>query len=368
MPLCQYCRTQYPEGSIYCPHCGTKVVIEPPSRGFFCSTCGYPNLPGAIFCTKCGRPLAQFRKQSSPSHVLPPKTVVRDYHYPAKLSIGNILYGGYNILQRHPKIFLIAIFAGIIDILLQLALLSQTFGFYLYPYPYEYSYYPISPFPLIFLIIVMVVTSFLVSSFLTSWVLTSFKQIRRQREGLPLDLGKSFNEGLRFLPSIIGGTILVVMIILGVNLGGILGTIFIFMLMVGPVYNNPDYPYYYPYYSYISFIFIIALIGFLIVNIVLQMLFTYVSQSIVLDERGAGASLSRSWRFAKKYFWITLGVSVILFLLSIGLSMFFGFIPFVGVVILRGVQTTSIICFAWAYDEFKHTTDEPIMQRYYRPF
>ncbi|MFX0067187.1 MAG: zinc-ribbon domain-containing protein [Candidatus Hermodarchaeota archaeon] len=368
MPLCQNCGSQYPEESIYCPHCGTKVIVEPPSRGYFCSTCGYPNLPGASFCTNCGRPLAKFRKQSSPSHVLPPKTVFREYEYPPKLSVGNILYEGYNILQRHPKIFLIAIFAGIIDILIQFALLSYLYGVNLYSNPSEYLYYSYSPFPLIFLIIVITLISYLVSSFFTSWVLTSFKQIRRQREGVPLDLGISFNEGLRFLPSIIGATILVAIITLGVNFAGILGTIFISMLMLGPFYNNPDYPYY-SSYAYQSLIFLIpALIGFLVVNIALQMLFTYVSQSIVLDERGAGASLSRSWRFAKKYFWITLGVSIVIFLISMGLSLFFGFMPFISAIVARGVQTTSIVCFAWAYDEGKHTIDEPRMQRYYRPY
>ncbi|MFX1253270.1 MAG: zinc-ribbon domain-containing protein [Promethearchaeota archaeon] len=363
MLLCQNCGTQYPEGSIYCPHCGTKVIVEPPSRGFFCSTCGYPNLPAANFCTNCGRPLATFRRQSRPTQALPPKTIVREYHYPAKLSIGNILYSGYNILQRYPKIFLIAILAGIIDILLQLAVLSQTFYVSPYPYGYSDSYYPYSPFPLIFLIIVTSLISFLVSSFFTSWVLTSYKQIRRQREGAPLDLGESFNEGLRFLPSIIGAAILVGIIIVGVNIVGGLGTIFAFMFMFGPLYSNPDYPYY-PSYVYQSLIFLIpALIGFLIVNIALWILFTYVSQSIVLDERGAGAGLSRSWRFAKKYFWITLGVSIIIFLISMGLILFFGFIPFISAIVLRGGQMTLIVCFAWAYDEFKHTTNEPIMQR-----
>jgi Putative virion core protein (lumpy skin disease virus) len=50
---CSSCGSNCPEGTNFCPECGTKI-ISPPAGRRFCSNCGTEIPPGGIFCGSCG--------------------------------------------------------------------------------------------------------------------------------------------------------------------------------------------------------------------------------------------------------------------------------------------------------------------------
>lgn len=50
--ICPSCHRQVPEGSHFCPHCGTPLDDK-------CPHCGHQNIPNAKFCAFCGRPLVR---------------------------------------------------------------------------------------------------------------------------------------------------------------------------------------------------------------------------------------------------------------------------------------------------------------------
>lgn len=52
MMTCSSCGHSIPQGSKFCPECGTKV--EAPTGKKFCSQCGNEVAPGAKFCPQCG--------------------------------------------------------------------------------------------------------------------------------------------------------------------------------------------------------------------------------------------------------------------------------------------------------------------------
>ncbi len=54
---CQNCNANIPEGSVFCPNCGSKVTVPQPEAApasAFCSNCGERLAPGSAFCTNCG--------------------------------------------------------------------------------------------------------------------------------------------------------------------------------------------------------------------------------------------------------------------------------------------------------------------------
>ena len=64
---CQYCGSEIPDNSSFCPNCGQKAVS--PENGpekKFCDSCGAPLEPGRAFCPNCGKP-ASGDTQQSPS-------------------------------------------------------------------------------------------------------------------------------------------------------------------------------------------------------------------------------------------------------------------------------------------------------------
>lgn len=57
---CQNCNTPIPEGSVFCPNCGTKVEAPqaehtvPQEDASYCANCGEKLAPGSAFCPNCG--------------------------------------------------------------------------------------------------------------------------------------------------------------------------------------------------------------------------------------------------------------------------------------------------------------------------
>ena len=48
--ICPTCHKEIPEGSHFCPYCGTPLDDQ-------CPHCGHQNIPHAKFCSYCGKPL-----------------------------------------------------------------------------------------------------------------------------------------------------------------------------------------------------------------------------------------------------------------------------------------------------------------------
>lgn len=73
---CQYCGSEIPDNSSFCPNCGQKAVS--PENGpekKFCDNCGAPLEPGRAFCPNCGKPASGDTQQSSAfSQGTPPYT------------------------------------------------------------------------------------------------------------------------------------------------------------------------------------------------------------------------------------------------------------------------------------------------------
>ncbi len=55
---CQYCNTEIPDNSSFCPHCGQKAApAENGPEKKFCDNCSAPLEPGQSFCPGCGKPV-----------------------------------------------------------------------------------------------------------------------------------------------------------------------------------------------------------------------------------------------------------------------------------------------------------------------
>jgi len=51
---CPNCGSNCPEGTNFCPECGTKLLAPAPAGKRFCTSCGTEITPGSAFCTSCG--------------------------------------------------------------------------------------------------------------------------------------------------------------------------------------------------------------------------------------------------------------------------------------------------------------------------
>ncbi|MFX0067188.1 MAG: hypothetical protein ACFFC7_34080 [Candidatus Hermodarchaeota archaeon] len=118
---------------------------------------------------------------------------------------------------------------------------------------------------------------------------------------------------------------------------------------------HPVYSYYYSFGSPVFIAAVLVPLVFFGVISIFQIVFSYVYQTIVLDELAVVKGFSRSWKFVKKYFWVTLGTTTVFTLSSIALHLFFGWSSIITLLIMRFIQTGSIVCFAWAYDEFRYS-------------
>lgn len=64
--ICSKCGSQIPDGSAFCPVCGTSVPAG------FCANCGSPLNSGAAFCNKCGAKVNAGTQQVQPVQQVPP--------------------------------------------------------------------------------------------------------------------------------------------------------------------------------------------------------------------------------------------------------------------------------------------------------
>lgn len=61
---CQYCNSEIPDHSTFCPNCGKECAVNSEVKGNgaakkFCENCGAPLQADSDFCTNCGKPINQ---------------------------------------------------------------------------------------------------------------------------------------------------------------------------------------------------------------------------------------------------------------------------------------------------------------------
>jgi hypothetical protein len=170
---------------------------------------------------------------------------------------------------------------------------------------------------------------------------------------------ESFKMSLRIFPKAMVVQLLLLGITLGVTFGMIFLGLIILLGLASASYSSPSS------FLVILIIVLILLLGAVGLSFVITILFTYVIQSLVFDGTGVTNSFKRSWRFARQYFWTTVGVTILFNVASNALGFFlvpsyaiFGISSFVIIIssmVSRLVEAYRTICFGWAFEEFKHT-------------
>ncbi len=138
--ICTKCGSQIPDGSAFCPNCGTAAPSDVPASGSrFCSSCGSPVNPGAAFCNKCGAPVgaqaqapaAQPVQPAAPAQQpvytqpVPPPVQQAPYMQPAMQAAA----GGAAVKTKKSKYpLIITIIAVFLAITLVVVLIFNPFG------------------------------------------------------------------------------------------------------------------------------------------------------------------------------------------------------------------------------------------------
>ena len=300
------------------------------------------------------------------------------YGYPGQITLNgsSILRNGIFYFRTYPKLLLIILCAVLMDggmILLGLgsysilspdSLLSGSMttpfeGIFAVPTVF-FGYSPV-------ILGVSLVISFISGIFFQCWYYTSLKEIRYNKDVSP-DIKNSLMNSFKFLPRAIAAQLIIIGITIALLLGYVLGMAVMLVMGSGTV-NDSGY-----YQSMLIFLLVILAISFgiMILEYILTIFFTYVNMSIVFDDKkGVIFSLKRSWRFSRTYFWTTVGIFIVFFVLSsavVYLQMVFSLsyysvlgsgliFSLIYSAISRLIEAYKSISLAWAYDEFKHTIE-----------
>lgn len=312
-----------------------------------------------VRCPVCGQ-------QSLAPTTQRPRKVGISYPREIALTVSSILQNGIFYFRTYPQLLLIILCAIVIDVGFVLLGLSTNsilnsispllgLGIPVAGFLGTYSFVN-----LIFIFVI----SFVINNFFQCWYYTSLKEIRRNKDS-PLNIGESFKNSFRFLPRVVAAQLTIIGILIAMLIGFILVLVVLSGLMINVGDINQTFYYF----------LMIILVGILIVVAIVALftiLFSYVNMSIVFDdESGVILSLKRSWRFARRYFWTTVGMLLIFIFLSYAVnfvqsffSIPFNFLPTSGliVVLIYNISAHLIgayesISLGWAYDEFKHTID-----------
>ena len=286
------------------------------------------------------------------------------------LNATDILRNGIYYIRTYPHLLIILLVAVIIDVILilfglsSLSLLDPNSFLVgsMTPDYLGFNYPMLSIYDLLAFFIISTIITFILNNLIQCWYFTSLKQIRANRHRSPLNLGESFKVSfVKFFPRAIGAQLIVA----GISLGLTFGVIFVFFIVlfsIGTASSSVDYG----FILVFLLVFIVALFGVLIAGFLFSIFFAYVTMSIVFDEAGVILSLKRSWRFARKYFWTTVGIILIFSFLPGALGFFltpslllFGaqVTAMISSITSRSIEAYQVISLGWGFDEFKHMID-----------
>jgi len=88
--ICEFCKSELPEGAHFCPKCGKEAITQ------VCKACGAPIPDGARFCLKCGKEVASLSTQSTQPATQPAPSVSTEKQQPPpsgkKRQKGSVLF------------------------------------------------------------------------------------------------------------------------------------------------------------------------------------------------------------------------------------------------------------------------------------
>ncbi len=276
-----------------------------------------------------------------------------------ELNGSNLIRSGFFYLKNFKEFYIIIVFGVIIDLgvfilggnLANIAALTNFFSDFDTAALNE-SIYTMN--------IGSLLIDFILSSFLLSWTLISLKQIKSQ--GYPsIDLISGFGSSIRIIVRVL----ILQLFPLIVTLISTIGLGFITLSYTDLIFNSSDYYSYPDSGSVIGSLLLILFftMGIAIVEFAVIILTTYFLPAFIFSsKRSIKNSINRGYSFARKYFWLTLGITVLFnFIGNVGSfitlpSYFLGtsLIPIlITSIIVRTVAVYRVLSFGWAYDEFR---------------
>ncbi|MFX0122636.1 MAG: zinc ribbon domain-containing protein [Candidatus Hodarchaeota archaeon] len=295
--------------------------------------------------------------------------------YPQEIAfnVSSILSNGLFYLRTYPQLLLIALCGILIDggVLLlgfgTLSVFSTESLFSFLGVPITGTSIPVMGTVYNFTTLILaLIISFVVNILIQCWYLTSLKEINT--DNITINIGKTFRESFRYFPRALAAQFLIFVGVITL----IIGFILVFFVFVGAFLYGSGYDTGYQILLLLMIFMLFGIIGIAILAILLNILFTYVNMSIVFDDNSSIIlSLRRSWRFARKHFWTTVGVIIIFSIGSYIVSyvqtfsymfLYIAFIPslisaLIYTILTRLVEAYRTISMGWAYDSFKHTID-----------
>ncbi|UCG04283.1 MAG: zinc ribbon domain-containing protein [Candidatus Heimdallarchaeota archaeon] len=306
------------------------------------------------------------QKSLAPTTKRPRQVGIR-YTQEITLNVSSMLHNGMFYLRTYPKLLLIALCAIVVDVgvlLLGFGVISALSTDSLLSFlgvPITGTSIPIGGFTsTLNTLFVGTIASFTVNILVQCWYYTSLKEITNNK---PLEIGKSFKNSLRYFPRALGAQIL----ILAAGIGFIIGLVLVFIIFAGIFFYDIGY-------QFVLLLLLFLLIGILGVGVLamlLNVLLSYVNMSIVFDEGGIILGLKRSWRFARKFFWTTVGIIIIF---SIGsyivgyvqaFSYMFAYLAIlpslitalIYTILTRLIEAYKSLSMGWGYQAFNYMID-----------
>ncbi|MFW9905013.1 MAG: zinc ribbon domain-containing protein [Candidatus Thorarchaeota archaeon] len=293
-----------------------------------------------------------------------PSQIGIHYTQEIALNVSSMLQSGIFYIRTYPKFLLIAFCGVIIDTVLlflgfgALSTFSPNSLLSIFGVPLT-GILPIEGFSFsLTTFILALITSYLVNIFIQCWYYTSLKDIA---SNIPFDLVNSFKKSFSYFPRAFAAQLL----IFGGIIGFAIGFLLIFIVLAGILFSGSNSQ----ILLFVLFILIIGIFGLGAFVMLLNVLLSYVNMSIVFDEKsGIILSLKHSWRFARKYFWTTVGIIVIF---SVGsyivgyiqtfsyLFFYLAFLPslislLIYTILTRLIEVYKALSMGWGYQTFHH--------------
>ncbi|MHA1973174.1 MAG: DUF7847 domain-containing protein [Candidatus Hodarchaeales archaeon] len=339
MTLCRNCGMGNSRDAIYCANCGAPLIKERPHQ--ICPNCKMEITSSeSLYCMNCGAKLPDFNTRT---------VSTRD-----KISAANIVTTGVDFLRDRPETLKIVLIMAPIMIIFNILIDLGLGGLSMRTPVLNDNYYSLdSIFDLLFaeiirvlvLLILQLTVSFILTTFFSAWVLSSFKQSLELPEERKIDLQKSFRKAIGYFIQILGARLLAFGIFFGI----------LFLVLVVPIsvvllLNSPSAIGIVALLLLLDIVFIIAIV------ILFTVLSSYIEPIIVIGDTGVIASISKAYKFGRRYLWSTLGALIIFVVLqgiaSLFLSSFQWWTTIITTPITLTINIMQYCGLAWAYAHF----------------
>lgn len=301
-----------------------------------------------------------------------PRQVGIRYTQEITLNVSSMLHKGIFYLRTYPHLLLITFCAIVTDvgvILLGFGAISAFTTDSLFSFlgvPLTGTTIPLGGFTnTLTTLIIGIIVSFTVNILIQCWYFTSLKEI--MNNNIPLSIGESFKKSFRYFPRALAAQFLIFAGLIGMIIGIVLVVVFFAAIFL----SGSGFDTGYQIFLFLVIFLLIGILGLTAFAMLLNVLLSYVNMSIVFDESGIILSLRRSWRFARKYFWTTVGIIIIFSIGSYIITyiqtfsfMFFylAFIPglisvLIYTILTRLIEAYKALSMGWGYQSFRFMID-----------